>query len=74
MLLVFFLVWLAYTTILGYQVSIQTSAGLGLGIAGTIEGLRDFGQLFGRIGLIGVVERFGADRLLRLAYAVSPLA
>tara|TARA_Y100000294_G_scaffold36660_2_gene32140 strand:+ start:254 stop:1417 length:1164 start_codon:yes stop_codon:yes gene_type:complete len=71
MLVVFFLAWLAYTTILGYQVPILTSAGLGLGIAGTIGGLRGFGQLFGRIGLTGVVERFGADRLLRLAYAVS---
>ena len=71
MLVVFFLVWLAYTTILGYQVPILTGAGLGLGAAGVIGGLRGFGQLFGRIGLTGVVERFGADRVLRLAYAVS---
>ena len=71
MLLVFFLVWLAYTTILGYQVPIMTGAGLSLGAAGALGGLRGFGQLFGRMGLMGVVERFGADRLLRLAYAVS---
>ena len=71
MLLVFFLAWMAYTAILGYQVPIMTSAGLALGTAGVLGGLRGFGQLLGRVGLTGVVERFGAGPLLRLSYLGS---
>ncbi|MDP6976374.1 MAG: MFS transporter [Acidimicrobiales bacterium] len=71
MLLVFFLAWMAYTAILGYQVPIMTSAGLALGTAGVLGGLRGFGQLLGRVGLTGIVERFGAGPLLRLSYLGS---
>lgn len=71
MLVVYGAAGLAYSSVLVYQVPILTSAGLGLAAAGFVGGLRGFCQIFGRIGLTGAVERVGAGRLLRVAYAIS---
>lgn len=73
MLLVYVLAGLAYSSVLVYQVPILTGAGLSLAAAGTIGGLRGFCQIFGRVGLTGIVERIGSRTLLRIAYATSAL-
>ncbi len=71
MLAVYFAAGMAFSLVLVYQVPILTGAGLTLGTAGAIGGLRGFCQIFGRVGLTGGVERFGAGTLLRTAYLVS---
>ncbi len=71
MLAVYLTGGIAFTSVLVYQVPILTGAGISLGAAGLIGGLRGFCQVFGRVGLTTMVERFGAGALLRLAYAVS---
>ena len=67
MLTVMVLVWLAYIGVIAYQVPILTGAGISLAAASVIGGLRGVGQ----VGLIGLVERVGSGRLLRITYAVS---
>ncbi len=71
MLIAFFLSGIAFASILVYQVPVMTSAGIGLGTAGVLGGLRGFFQVFGRVGLTGLIERFGARGLLRVSYAVA---
>lgn len=71
MLAVYFAAGMAYASVLVYQVPILTAAGLSLGAAGAIAGLRGFCQIFGRVGLTGTVDRFGARAMLRFAYAAS---
>ncbi len=71
MLVVYAAAGLAFSSVLVYQVPIMTGAGISLGVAGTIGGLRGFCQVFGRIGLATAVERFGARRLLQAAYAAG---
>ncbi|MDY7103771.1 MAG: hypothetical protein S0880_21520 [Actinomycetota bacterium] len=61
----------AYSSVLVYQVPILTGAGVGLAAAGFVGGLRGFCQIFGRISLASAIERVGAARLLRFAYAAS---
>ncbi|MCP5025587.1 MAG: MFS transporter [Actinomycetia bacterium] len=71
MLSVYFAAGIAFSSVLVYQVPILTGAGITLGTAGAIGGLRGFCQIFGRVGLTGAVERFGAGTLLRTAYLGS---
>ena len=73
MLLVYVLGGLAFSSVLVYQVPILTGAGLSLAVAGTIAGLRGFCQIFGRIGLTPLVDRFGSRALLRVAYGGAAL-
>ena len=73
MLAAYVAAWIAYTSVLVYQVPILTGAGLTLGTAGAIGGLRGFCQVFGRLGLTGLAERHGSGRLLRLAFTTSAL-
>jgi len=61
----------AFTSILVYQVPILTGAGITLGTAGLIGGLRGFCQVFGRVGLTSMVERFGSGAMLKVAYAAA---
>ncbi len=71
MLLVYGIAGMAFSSVLVYQVPILTSAGVGLGTAGAIGGLRGFCQIFGRVGLTGAVERHGTGELLRASFAIS---
>ncbi len=71
MLLMYAVAGIAFSSVLVYQVPILTSAGVGIGTAGAIGGLRGFCQIFGRVGLTGAVERFGSGKLLRAAFALS---
>ncbi len=70
-LAVYFLAGAAAGSMWVYQVPMMTGAGLGLGLAGTLAGLRGFCQIFGRMGLTGAVERHGAARLLQGAYLIT---
>ncbi len=70
-LLVYFLAGAAAGSMWVYQVPMMTGAGLGLGLAGTLAGLRGFCQIFGRMGLTGAVERHGSARLLQAAYVIT---
>lgn len=71
MLAVYFAAGIAFSSVLVYQVPILTGAGITLGTAGAIGGLRGFCQIFGRVGLTGAVGRFGVGALLRASYLVS---
>ncbi|MGH1493084.1 MAG: MFS transporter, partial [Acidimicrobiales bacterium] len=73
MLLVYTTAGAAYASVLVYQVPILNAGGLALASAGAVGGLRGFCQIFGRIGLTGLTERFGAGQLLRLAYIASAI-
>lgn len=73
MLLVYVLGGLAFSSVLVYQVPILTGAGLSLALAGSIGGLRGFCQIFGRVGLTPLVDRFGSRSLLRVAYGGAAL-
>ncbi len=73
MLLVYTTAGAAYASVLVYQVPILNAGGLALASAGAIGGLRGFCQIFGRIGLTGLAERFGAGQLLRLSYIASAI-
>lgn len=70
-LAVYFLAGAAAGSMWVYQVPMMTGAGLGLGLAGTLAGLRGFCQIFGRMGLTGAVERHGSARLLQGAYVIT---
>ena len=72
-LTVYFLAGAAAGSMWVYQVPMLTGAGLGLGLAGTLAGLRGFCQIFGRMGLTGAVERHGSARLLQGAYIVTAI-
>ncbi len=72
-LAVYFLAGAAAGSMWVYQVPMMTGAGLGLGLAGTLAGLRGFCQIFGRMGLTGAVERHGSARLLQAAYLITAL-
>ena len=61
----------AFTSVLVYQVPILSASGATLALAGTIGGLRGFFQFLGRLGLTGLVERYGSGVLLRLSFFVS---
>lgn len=71
MLVVYVAAGIAFASVLVYQVPILVGAGVGLGTAGAIGGLRGLCQIFGRVGLTGAVERYGSGTLLRAAYAAS---
>ncbi len=71
MLSVYFLAGVSFASVLVYQVPVMTAAGLSLGTAGAIGGLRGFCQIFGRVGLMGLIERFGIQSLLASAYALT---
>lgn len=73
MLLVYFLAGVSFAAVLVYQVPVMTAAGLTLATAGTIGGFRGFCQVFGRIGLMRLVDRFGVQRLLLAAYAFTAI-
>ncbi len=73
MLAVYLLAGIAFSSVLVYQVPVMTAAGLTLGTAGAIGGFRGFCQVFGRVGLMGFVERFGVRPLLRSAYIVTAI-
>lgn len=59
--------WIAMSTILVYQVPVMTAAGLPLGLAATLAGLRGLSQLGGRIPLGSIVARLGSVRSMSLA-------
>ena len=71
MLAVYMLAGMSFGAVLVYQVPVMVAAGLTLGTAGAIGGLRGFCQIFGRVGLTGAIGRWGARSLLIGAYAVS---
>jgi len=71
MLFVYFLAGVSFASVLVYQVPVMTAAGLSLGTAGAIGGFRGFCQIFGRVGLMGLIERFGIRSLLGGAYALT---
>lgn len=73
-LLVYLLAGAAASTVWVYQVPIMVGAGMSLGVAGTLGGLRGFCQLLGRIGLAGQIERRGTDVLLQGAYLATAAA
>jgi MFS family permease len=73
MLAVYLLAGIAFASVLVYQVPVMTAAGLSLGTAGAIGGLRGFCQVFGRVGLTGLIDRFGVRALLRTAYAITAI-
>jgi MFS family permease len=60
---------LAMSTVLVYQVPTMTAAGLPLGTAATMAGLRGFAQTFGRVPLSPLVRWLGSGRALVLAFA-----
>ena len=70
-LVVYFMAGAAAGTMWVYQVPMMVGAGMGLGLAGTLAGLRGFCQIFGRMGLTGAVERHGSARLLQGAYLIT---
>lgn len=70
-LAVYFLAGASAGTMWVYQVPMMVGTGLGLGLAGTLAGLRGFCQIFGRMGLTGAVERHGSARLLQGAYVIT---
>ena len=72
-LLVYFLAGAAASSMWVYQVPIMTGAGMSLGLAGTLAGVRGFCQLFGRMGLTTAVERYGSTRLLQGAYLITAI-
>lgn len=59
---------LAMSTVLVYQVPTMTAAGLPLGTAATMAGLRGFAQTFGRVPLSPLVNWLGSGRALVLAF------
>lgn len=59
---------IAMSTLLVYQVPLMTSLGLAAGTASSIAALRGFCQLLGRIPLTPIINRFGLDRALVLAF------
>ena len=63
--------WIAYGSVLVLQVPILVAAGLGLTTAASVAGFRGFCQLFGRIGIIGIVNRIGARQALMGAYGFT---
>ena len=71
MLTIYMLAGMSYGAVLVYQVPVMVAAGLALGTAGAIGGLRGFCQIFGRVGLTGAIGRWGARSLLLAAYVVS---
>lgn len=73
MLAVYMLAGMSFGAVLVYQVPVMVAAGLSLGTAGAIGGLRGFCQIFGRVGLTGAIGRWGARSLLIAAYAASAL-
>lgn len=60
---------IAMSTMLVYQVPTMTSLGLSATSAATFAGVRGFAQLGGRLPLGMLLERFGVDRSLQLAFA-----
>lgn len=68
MLIGFVTTWIAFSSVIVYQVPILTASGLTLGTAGVVAGLRGLCQILGRVGLIRAVNRFGSGALLRAAY------
>lgn len=73
MLIAYLLAGIGFASVLVYQVPVMTSAGIGLATAGVIGGLRGFFQVFGRVGLTGLIGRFGSERLLQVAYGVAAI-
>ena len=71
MLGVYMLAGMSFGAVLVYQVPVMVAAGLTLGTAGAVGGLRGFCQIFGRAGLTGAIGRWGARSLLMTAYAMS---
>jgi MFS family permease len=60
--------WIGMATILVYQVPVMTAAGLPLGTAATMAGLRGVSQTAGRVPLGFIVERLGSARSVSLAF------
>jgi MFS family permease len=71
MLAVYVSAGVAFSSVLVYQVPIMTAAGMSLGAAGVIAGMRGFCQIFGRVGLTRAVDSVGTGRLLRGAYVLG---
>ncbi|NNF10369.1 MAG: MFS transporter [Acidimicrobiia bacterium] len=61
------------SVIIVYQVPAMTSAGLSIGLASTIGGLRGLAQLGGRLPLAPLVSAIGVGRSMQLAYVVLAL-
>ncbi|MGF1596390.1 MAG: MFS transporter [Acidimicrobiales bacterium] len=64
------LIGLSVGMILVYQVPLMVGAGLSVGMAAWMAGARGAAQITGRIPLSAIVERLGARRTVRLAFAV----
>lgn len=65
---------IAMATMLVYQVPTMTSLGLAAGTASTIAALRGFCQLLGRIPLTPIIDRFGLDRSLVIAFSAVAIS
>jgi len=59
---------IAMSTLLVYQVPTMTALGLPAATAATFAGVRGFAQLGGRLPLGRLLDRFGVDRALMLAF------
>jgi MFS family permease len=61
----------AVDVILVYQVPVMIAAGLPIGAAATIGGIRGFAQLGGRVPLSPLLARLGARRTIVVSFAVG---
>jgi MFS family permease len=61
----------AVDVILVYQVPVMIAAGLPIGAAATIGGIRGFAQLAGRLPLSPLLSRLGARRTIVVSFAVG---
>lgn len=61
---------MAFSVLLLYQVPAMVSAGLTLGLASSLAGLRGLIQLAGRIPLPWLVARLGARRFFQISFAL----
>jgi MFS family permease len=61
----------AVDVILVYQVPVMIAAGLPIGAAATIGGIRGFAQLAGRLPLSPLLARLGARRTIVVSFAVG---
>jgi MFS family permease len=63
----------AVDVILVYQVPVMIAAGLPIGVAATIGGIRGFAQLGGRVPLSSLLRRLGARRTIVLSFLAGSI-
>lgn len=74
MLIASFVGGIGLSTMMVYQVPLMVAAGLSLSTAASISGIRGFAQFAGRAGIIPVLPRFGAKRVLVGTYALAAIS